>query len=160
MPKLNGIEATKRIKNNDESVKIIGLSEYLEKIPVIRMLKAGALGYLLKSCVFENLLTAIEKVSQGKYFLSPEISNFVVDDYLMESEQTDPDKKKTLTERDCRIIQMLSEGKTNKQIALELGLNPKTTDACKRNIMNKLEIYSIAELTKFAVQQGLTPLAV
>lgn len=160
MPRLNGIEATKQILEGNKNIKIIGFSEYLQKILVVRMLKAGAMGYLLKSCVFENLLSAINQVKDGKYFLSPEISDFVVDDYIGESEADNGTAANTLTDRECRIIQMISEGKTNKQIAQQLNLNPKTTDACKRRIMDKLGIFSIAELTRFAIKQGLTPLEV
>jgi DNA-binding NarL/FixJ family response regulator len=160
MPRLNGIEATKRIIEENNDIKVIGFSEYVQKPLVIRMLKAGAMGYLLKSCVFENLLSAISQVREGKYFLSPEISDFVFDDYIGGSKSDNGTAARSLTERECRIIQMISEGKTNKQIAMELELNPKTTDACKRRIMDKLGIFTIAELTRFAIRQGLTPLEV
>jgi len=158
MPGLSGIEATRRITEENNNTKVIGLSEYLRTVLVVRTLKAGGMGYVLKSCVFGELLSAMNQIREGKHFLSPEIADFVVDDYIGESTPGKEDSDKMLTERDCRIVRMISEGKTNKQIAMELCLNPKTTDAYKRRIMNKLGIFSIAELTKFAIKRGLAPL--
>jgi DNA-binding NarL/FixJ family response regulator len=126
---------------------------------VIEMLKAGASGYILKECLFNELLEAIRVVLNGGIYLSPSITWVVVDDYLQhliiaENQPIAP----ALTEREREVLQFLAEGKSTKQIALQLHVSGKTIESNRRNIMDKLGIHSVAELTKYAVREGLTPL--
>ncbi|MFH1616583.1 MAG: response regulator transcription factor [Planctomycetota bacterium] len=156
MPDMNGIEATRLILKENSAIKIITLSMHSEKQFVIEMLKAGALGYVLKSYLFDEVLKAIEVVRNNGYYLSPKITDVVVEDYI--SEQSLPEKSlaSDLTARERKIIQFAAEGLTTKQIALRLSISPKTADASRRHVMNKLGIDNIAQLTKYAIREGLT----
>lgn len=156
MPDLNGIEAASLILKQNPAIKIIALSMHSEKHFVVEMLKAGALGYILKSYLFDEVLKAIEAVRKNGYYLSPKITDVVIEDYI--SGQPLPDKSllKGLTTREREIIQLVAEGLTTKQIALNLNISPKTADANRRQIMAKLHIYNVAQLTKYAIREGLT----
>jgi DNA-binding NarL/FixJ family response regulator len=156
MPNLNGVEATRFILEENPNVRIIALSVHYDKHFVTEMLKAGAIGYVLKSCLFDEVLRAIQTVSEGDYYLSPKITDVVVDDYKYYMASANKSAQVRLTPRERQIIQLLSEGKSTKQIALSLHLSPKTVDSNRREIMNKLGISSVAELTKFAIREGLT----
>ena len=158
MPDLNGIEATRQIISQSPSVKIIALSMHSDSLYVSEMLKSGAAGYLLKDCAFEELTEAVRVVTSGKTYLSPSISGVVVDDYLhrlSKSGSSDPD---VLTDRERQILQPLAEGKSTKQIALQLHISAKTVETHRRQIMNKLDLHTVAELTKYAIRKGLTSL--
>jgi DNA-binding NarL/FixJ family response regulator len=125
---------------------------------VTEMLKAGASGYILKECLFDELIEAIKTVLNGGIYLSPRITGVVVDDYVKRlSQQYKPDAPE-LTEREREVLQLLTEGKSTKQVALQLHVSSKTIESNRRNIMDKLRIHSVAELTKYAVREGLTPL--
>jgi two-component system response regulator NreC len=156
MPDLNGIEATRFILKENPAIKIIALSMHSEKRFVIDMLRAGALGYVLKSYLFDEVLRAIEVVRRNDYYLSPKITDVVVEDYT--SEETLPDKALAsgLTAREREIIRLVAEGLTTKQIALHLKISPKTADANRRQVMKKLDIDNVAKLTKYAIREGLT----
>jgi DNA-binding NarL/FixJ family response regulator len=156
MPGLNGIDATRLIMEENPAIKIIALSMHSEKRFVMEMLKAGALGYVLKSYLFDEVLKAIEAMRKNGYYLSPKITDVVVEDYI--SEQTLPDKSLLdgLTTREREIIQFVAEGRTTKQIALHLNVSPKTADANRRHVMTKLGINNVAQLTKYAIREGLT----
>jgi DNA-binding NarL/FixJ family response regulator len=158
MPNLNGIDATREIIREMGDVKIIALSMHSSQHFVAEMLKAGASGYILKDCLADDLVEAIKTVLNKRIYLSPKITGVVIDDYLKHlSTQYQPEGL-DLTGREREVLQLLSEGKSTKQIALQLHVSPKTIESNRRNIMDKLSINSVAELTKYAVREGLTPL--
>ena len=157
MPNLNGVEATRLILENNPHVKVVALSMHPEKHIVKEVLEAGASAYVLKSYLFDELSRALEAVADSQRYLSPRITDVVIEDYVRpDSEQTESPAK--LTSRDRQMIQMLAEGKTIKQIALALHISPKTADASRRKIMAKLNVTSIADLVKYAVREGITSL--
>jgi DNA-binding NarL/FixJ family response regulator len=158
MPNLNGIDATRKIIGEMGDVKVIALSIHSSQHFVAEMLKAGASGYILKECLFDELVEAIKTVLNGGTYLSPKITGVVIDDYVKRlSTQYQPEGP-VLTEREREVLQFLSEGKSTKQIAAQLHVSAKTIESNRRNIMDKLGINSVAELTKYAVREGLTPL--
>jgi DNA-binding NarL/FixJ family response regulator len=158
MPDLNGIEATRQIVGQSGNVRIIALSMHSDTLFVTEMLRSGASGYLLKDCAFEELSRAIQTVVEGKTYLSPSISGVVVDDYLHRLTKADFSGSDVLTEREREVLQLLAEGKSTKQIALKLHISTKTVETHRRQIMNKLDIHTVAELTKYAIRKGLTSL--
>jgi len=159
MPNLNGIDATYRIVHEIAGVKVIALSIHSNRRFVADMLRAGASGYILKECLFDELVEAIRTVSKGGIYLSPRITGVVVDDYIKHlSGAGERTGLSVLTEREREVLQLLAEGKSTKQIALQLHVSGKTIESNRRNIMDKLDINSVAELTKFAIREGLTSL--
>jgi DNA-binding NarL/FixJ family response regulator len=158
MPDMNGIEATRHIINSFENVKIIALSMHSDRKFVIEMLKAGASGYLLKNCAFEELANAIRTVTAGKTYLSPSITDIVVDNYVRGSGDNEPSVFSVLTRREREVLQLLAESKTTKQVAIILHISPKTVETHRLKIMKKLDLNNMAALTKYAVREGLTSL--
>jgi two-component system, NarL family, response regulator NreC len=156
MPNLNGVEATHQIITDNPHIAIIALSVHLDKHFVTGMLKAGARGYIPKSCLFDEVLRAIETVGAGGHYLSPKITGVVMDDYVHYMTAAERSTEGRLTKRERQVVQLLAEGKSTKQIALSLHVSSKTVDSNRRQIMNKLGIFSVAELTKYAIRQGLT----
>jgi len=158
MPNLNGVDATRRIVSEFPSVKVIALSIHSDRRFVADMLKAGASGYILKECLFDELVRAIRAVAGGGTYLSPRMTGQVVADYVKRLAATVNSQFAALTEREHEVLQLLAEGRTTKQIALRLHVSDKTIEANRRQIMDKLNIHNIAELTKYAVREGLTSL--
>jgi DNA-binding NarL/FixJ family response regulator len=158
MPNLNGIDATRKIIGETGDVKVIALSIHSSRHFVAEMLKAGASGYILKECLFDELVEAIKTVLNGGTYLSPKITGVVIDDYVKRLSAQYKPEGPILNEREREVLQFLSEGKSTKQIALQLHVSAKTIESNRRNIMDKLGINSVAELTKYAVREGLTPL--
>ena len=158
MPNLNGIEATYEIVSELPKVKVIALSIHSHKRFVADMLKAGASGYILKECLFDEFVQAIRTVAGGGTYLSPRITGVVVEDYVERLSTSPESQLDKLTVREHEVLQLLAEGKSTKQIALELHVSPKTIETNRRQIMDKLDIHSVAELTKYAVREGLTSL--
>ncbi|MHC4659190.1 MAG: response regulator [Planctomycetota bacterium] len=158
MPDLNGMEAARQIVYAFPDVKIIALSMHSDALFVTEMLRSGASGYLLKDCAFEELVRAIRTVTAGKTYLSPTISGVVVNDYLHRVSKGDSSDSQVLSNREREVLQLLAEGKTTKQIALKLHISAKTVETHRRQIMDKLDIHSIAELTKYAIRKGFTSL--
>ena len=158
MPNLNGIDATHEIVSKFPEVKVIALSIHSNKRFVAGMLKAGASGYILKECLFDELVQAIRAVAGGVSYLSPRITGVVVEDYVEHLVATVDSPLAKLTDREHEVLQLLAEGRTAKQIALELHVSPKTIESNRHNIMEKLDIHSLAELTKYAIREGLTSL--
>jgi two-component system response regulator NreC len=154
MPDLNGVEATRQITKESPRVKIIGLSMHSSNKYVREMFKAGASGYLLKDCPFDELTKAIRTVAEGKAYVSPSIGETVIKNYVGELEEETAFS--VLSQREREVLQLLSEGKTTKQVAGQLHISPKTVEAHRLRIMNKLKIDNIAQLTKYAIQEGLT----
>jgi len=158
MPNLNGVDAARQITRQFAGVKVIALSIHANKRFVADMLKAGASGYILKECLFDELVKSIRIVTAGGTYLSPRITGVVVDDYVDRLSMTVESQFTVLTGRQRQVLQALAEGKTTKQIALELHVSGKTIEANRRQIMEKLNMYSVADLTKYAVREGLTSL--
>ena len=158
MPKLNGVEAIRRIHACDPTVKIIALSMRAEHSIVTEALRAGCHAYVLKSASFEEILAALEAVSQNERYLSPEITAVVIDGFLHTGPGQNGTGIKLLTGRERQVLQRVAEGHAIKEIARDLHVSPKTIDATRRKIMHKLDEHSIAGLTKFAVREGLTAL--
>ena len=158
MPDLNGVEAARQIVSEFPDVKIIALSMHSDSLFVTEMLRSGASGYLLKDCAFEELARAIRTVVAGKTYLSPSISGVVVDDYLHRLSKADFSGSEVLTDREREVLQLLAEGKSTKQIALKLHISVKTVETHRRQMMDKLDIHTVAELTKYAIRKGLTSL--
>lgn len=158
MPNLNGIDATHESVSEFPRIKVIALSIHSHKRFITGMLKAGASGYILKECLFDEFVQAILTVIGGGTYLSPRITGVVVGDYVEHLTTTTDLSLAKLTDREHEVLQLLAEGKSTKQIALELHVSTKAIEANRRHIMEKLDIHSIAELTKYAVREGLTSL--
>jgi len=156
MPKLNGIEATSRVLTENPQIKVIGLSMHSDKRFVVRMLQAGASGYLLKEGAAEELILAIHKVMDGKTYLSHTVSELVVQDYLKKLKDKETPFSSDLTTREREVLQLVAEGKSTKETAFLLGVSIKTGETFRQHIMDKLNIHSIAGLTKYAIREGLT----
>ncbi len=156
MPDLNGMAATRQILVECEHVKIIALSMHSDSMYVSAMLKSGACGYLLKDCAFDELAQAIRTVVGGKIDLSPGISGVVVEEYLHRLGKPAVVKTVELTERECEIIQLIAEGKSTKDVASKLHISTKTVETHRRQMMKKLNIHNIADLTKYAIRRGFT----
>ncbi len=160
MPDLNGIEATRQILRKNPHVKVIALSMHSNRRFVIEMLKAGASGYMLKDCAFEELITAIRSVLKGELYLSPKIASAVLKDYVHKLPKDKSSVFLTLTNREREVLQLIAEGETTKEIAHHLCVSVKTIETHRQQIMNKLEIHTIAGLTKCAIREGLTSLEI
>jgi two-component system, NarL family, response regulator NreC len=158
MPGLNGIEATRQIVADVPSVKVIALSMHSDKRFVIEMLKAGVSGYLLKDSASEELASAIRTVLADKPYLSPKITDVVLKDYLGTLSKTEPSAFTLLTPREREVLQLIAEGRTTKEIAAALFVSVKTIDTHRQQLMEKLDLRSVAELTKYAIREGLTSL--
>ncbi len=156
MPDLNGIEATREIQRDVPGVRVVALSMHSAKRYVTEMFRAGASGYVLKDCDFAELAQAIRAVVQGRTYISPAISDATESDLSQMTGQVEPTAFSTLTQREREVLQLLSEGKTTKQIALRLHISPKTVEAHRLRVMNKLQIDNVAQLTKYAIREGLT----
>lgn len=157
MPDLNGVEATRRILKRSPKAKVIALSMHSDRRFVVEMLRAGAQGYLLKDCAYDELVRAIRTVAGGRVYLSPRIAGVVLED-CVRSAAPEAAPASALTARQREVLQLLAEGHGTKQIARRLHVSAKTIDTHRHNIMNRLNIRSVAELTKYAVREGLTTL--
>jgi len=158
MPGLNGIEATRKLLDLKPHIKVIGLSILTDRRFVTEMLRAGAVGFVSKDSAFEELVQAIRTVQSGQVYLSPSAAGVVVDDCVRRSSQPEANAFSSLTTREREVLQLMAEGRSTKQIAMDLGVSTKTVETHRRQIMEKLEMYSVAELTKYAIREGLTTL--
>ena len=158
MPDLNGIEATRQIVTESTGVKVLALSMHSTRKLVTEMLSAGASGYLLKHSAFEELGRALHTVMGNQIYLSPKIAGVVVDDYQHCARAKTPSALSTLTNREREVLQLLAEGKSTKKIASSLHVSVSTVESHRKQIMDKLNLHSIAELTKYAISEGLTSL--
>ncbi len=155
MKELNGIEATRQILESRPGVKVIALSMHADKRYVAGMFDAGAAAYLLKDCDLGELVQAVRAVAANRSYICTAISGTVIRDYLRQMKQQ-PEPPLSLRERE--ILQLLAEGRATKQIAATLKVSVKTVETHRQRIMEKLGIFSIAELTKYAIREGLTTL--
>ena len=159
MPDLNGIDATRRITEAEPKARVLALSMHSDGRYVKGMLQAGARGYILKDCAAEELTRAIRTVMAGQVYVSPGVTGAIVDDYVRQlSSATGVDEAATLTHREREVLQLLAEGGTTANIAAELHLSVKTIETHRKHIMDKLGLRSIAELTKYAIREGITTL--
>lgn len=156
MPNLNGIEAARQISARHPRTSIVFLSMHSDESYVLRALKAGARAYLLKDSAEHDLISAIRAVSEGKAFFSPAISKMLVEDYVRQMKDRDvEDSYDLLTGREREILQLLAEGKTNKEVATVLDLSVYTVETHRSNILQKLNLHSIPELILYAVRKGV-----
>jgi two-component system response regulator NreC len=151
MPELNGIEATRRIGESVPRARVLALSMHKDSVYVREILRAGARGYLLKDAPQDDLVTAVRALARGEGFISSAVSDAVLSDYR--KHVTDPID--LLTTREREVLQMIAEGKTNKEIATTLTLSVYTVEAHRGRIMEKLNLHSSGELVRFAVRNGL-----
>lgn len=153
MEGLNGVEATTRIVQENPAIKIIALSMHSNKRFVLGMFKAGACGYLLKDCDSEELIKAINTVAINQKYIAQNISAVILSEFIAGQQEED-----CLTSREKEILQLIAEGKCSKDIGDILFLSPKTVDSHRKNIMDKLELHSLPELTKYAIKTGVISL--
>jgi DNA-binding NarL/FixJ family response regulator len=156
MPNLNGIEATRRILEVKPETKVLALSMHTHRRLVREMLEAGASGYLLKECAFDELAQAIRLiVEKNQVCLSPEVSRMVLDDYIQPVQNDEADSR-VLTPREREVVQLIAEGHISRQIAAMTNSSVRTVEKHRLNIMKKLNLRSVAELVKYAIREGLT----
>jgi two-component system response regulator NreC len=158
MPELNGIEATRQIMAEYSGTKVIALSMHSTKRFILDMLQAGASGYLLKNCAFKELADALATVLAGNAYISPSVASVVVERLISPQGAEESTVPNTLTPREREVLQLLAEGIKVSEVARKLHVSIKTVQTHRRNLMAKLHLYSLPELTKFAIQQGLTSL--
>jgi DNA-binding NarL/FixJ family response regulator len=157
MPELNGLEATKKI-SKVSSAQVLILSMYSSREHIYQALKAGARGYLLKEIAGNEVVEAVRSVHADQYYLCNKISSAIVKDYLKKNQTRKTSAFSTLTDREREVLQLLTEGKTTKEAAYLLKVSVKTIETHRHKIMDKLNLHSIAELTKYAIREGLTSL--
>jgi len=155
MPRLNGAAAIRQIRKDCPGAVIVAFSMHSSDQHISQMLGAGASAYLLKTCDVEELLHAIRAALAGKTYLSPDIAGAVTEGYLASPSAALPDSK--LSERERQVLQLLAEGEGSKQIARLLHVSPRTVDSHRHRMMEKLNIHTVAGLTKYAICMGLTP---
>jgi two-component system response regulator NreC len=156
MPILNGIEATKTIVTQRPATAVVILSMHADESYVMRALKAGARGYLLKDSAAADLISAIHAVSQNKSFFSPKVSRILAEDYVRVLKQKGAvDSYDLLTNREREILQLVAEGKANKEVATALNISPYTVETHRRHILEKLNLHNPAELILYAVRKGI-----
>jgi two-component system, NarL family, response regulator NreC len=154
MPSLNGIEVATRALKNDPSLKVIILSMHADESYVVRALMAGAKGYLLKEATEEDLLPAVRAVAAGKSFFSPAVSRLLLEDYVRQLKQRGlEDSYHLLTDREREVLQLLAEGRSNKEVATVLGLGVSTVETHRANLMQKLSLRNTAEIVLYAVRK-------
>ena len=158
MPGLNGIEATRKIVAENPDVKVIALSMHSDRRFVTGVLKAGAVGYLLKDCAFDELVQSINSVVGNETYLSSKIASIMVEDYMKILSANNTSRLSLLSNREREVLQLLTEGKNTKEIAAYLHVSVKTIETHRLHIMKKLHIHNIPGLVKFAIREGLTSL--
>jgi two-component system, NarL family, response regulator NreC len=158
MPNLNGVEAARKINEIDQDIKVIALSVHSDDQYVSGMLTAGASGYLLKDCVLEELVKAIESVANGHMYLSASIAKGIVQEYKSLKSRETRSVFATLTSREREILQLIAESKSMKQIAAELFISEKTVATHRQHIMDKLGVGSVPDLVKYAIREGMITL--
>lgn len=152
MPNLNGIEAARQINNESPTIKVIALSMHTDRRYVTGMLSAGVAGYLPKDCVGEELAQAIRTVVGGKVYLSPTIAGIVVEEF---NSVTRP-KHAVLSPRELEVLQLVAEGQSSREIGESLHISVKTVETHRRQLMDKLKLRTVADLTKYAIREGIT----
>ncbi|MBU0679409.1 MAG: response regulator transcription factor [Verrucomicrobia bacterium] len=158
MPDLNGIETTHILTRDFPSARVLGLSMHADRRFVLEMLRAGAVGYILKNRATHEIPDALEAIRKQQVYLSPQIVGMVVRDFIRQPADRCPTAFSILTEREREVLQLLAEGKSTKKIADGLSVSTKTIETHRKHIMDKLGVDSVAGLTKYAIREGLTSL--
>jgi two-component system, NarL family, response regulator NreC len=158
MPDLNGVEATRIIRQHNDAIRIIGLSAHVDRRYVVGMLDAGASGYIQKSAAGEELVRAIDAVEKGRRYLSGDIAQDLMDSYVNRAASGGVSTLRSLSEREMEILRLLAKGHVAKEIASSLHISFRTVETHRRNIMRKLDLHNIAELTRHAIREGLISL--
>ena len=158
MRELNGIDATRQLVKMSPKVKILALSMYSDKRFIRGMLKAGASGYMLKDSAFKELIDAIRVIVGDKIYISPSVASIVMEGYLEHSPERESSTRSLLTVRELEVLQLMAEGQTTKQIALSLSLSIKTIESHRVRVMQKIRVNNIADLTKYAIREGIISL--
>jgi DNA-binding NarL/FixJ family response regulator len=159
MPEMNGLEACRRIMAETPESRIIVLSMHAEREYVVEALRAGARGYIQKMSAFKTLVGAIRSVQENNGFLDPIITGIVLKDYIAHlNEPGAPYERSPLSSREREVLQLIAEGKSTKEIAFTLDIRPKTIEAHRRQIMRKLKLTNLAELTRYAIREGISSL--
>lgn len=156
MPEMDGLEVTEKLHKEMPEVKVLILTVQSSRDYVLRMIRAGARGYVLKDAAPDDLVRAIETVNHGEAFFSPPVARIALNQYVSELDQSDPVSR--LSDREREVLILIASGKSNKEIAGDLGIGVRTIETHRERIMRKLEIRSVAGLTKFAIANGLTSL--
>jgi len=158
MPELNGLEATRQILKNHPRIKILIYTMHETEKVIIDVLEAGAQGVVLKSDTGENMVAAVESISKGRKFFTSRVAETVVEAYLSKRNAANPDDGSgsvMLTPREREVVQLLSEGKSNKEVADRLGISPRTAEGHRSEIMRKLKLGSLAELIRYAIRNEI-----
>lgn len=158
LPDMSGIEVVRRIRKIRPATRIIGLSMYSDRPLVLSMIKAGATGFLTKTCSAAELSDAVYAVAAGKNYICTDVMDDVIRSALDPDETDEPSMEAKLTKREQQILKFISDGKTSTHIAETLGISVRTVEKHRKNIMDKLDIRTVAQLTKYAIRQGLTQL--
>ncbi len=159
MPILNGLEATRQIRQRNPEIQVLILTMHTNEEYVFQFLQAGAAGYLIKESAPNELVAAIHAVHRGESFLSPTASRAVIDEYVRRAQTAAPiDSYDHLTPREREVLQLVAEGCTNREIAEELVISAKTAAVHRTNVMQKLDLHSMAEVTKYAIRKGIISL--
>lgn len=158
MPEMNGIEATRRITAENPEIRVLALSMHSARRFVSEALSVGAKGYLLKDCAADELVRGIRTVAADKIYLSPDIADQIVKDYVKNLPDSQPAALNVLSTREKEVLQLIAEGRNTKEIAFTLNVSIKTIETHRQQIMKKLNLQSVAGLTRYAIREGLTPL--
>jgi DNA-binding NarL/FixJ family response regulator len=158
MPVLNGLETTRKIVQTHPRTQVLILTMHQSDEVVREVLKAGARGYVLKSDADQHLINAIETLLQHKPFLTSEVTNTVLVKYLNGNDAASPEQDNRLTPREREIVQLLSEGKTNKEIAVLLDISTRTVETHRANVMHKLGMESLSDLVRYAIRNKIVEL--
>lgn len=156
MPRMGGIEAIRRIAVDNPGCRALTLSMVMDRSCVVESLKAGAKGYLIKDCAGEELIGAIRTLAEGGSYLCFKVTELIISDYAQHAAETPSSSHSLLSAREREVLQLIADGNTTKEIAFTLGISAKTVEVQRSSIMKKLNLYSIAELTKYALREGLT----
>ena len=156
MPLLNGLEATRQIRRQQPAIRVLILTMHTNEAYVFQFLQAGAAGYLVKQTAPTDLVTAIRAIHRGDSFLSPAISKAVIEEYVRTGEAAGKGAPDTaLTEREREVLQLIAEGFTNQEIGQQLQISVKTVGVHRLNLMQKLDLHNLADLTKYAIRMGI-----
>ena len=159
MPELNGLEATRQIRQEIPGTRVLALSMHIDKRYVLGMLESGASGYLVKDASFDEVARALRAVAAGHVYLAPNVAGLVVEDLARRTPASDPTPAPTgLSPREREVLQLLAEGLSAPRIARQLHLSVKTVETHRRNILAKLELDTVADLVRYAIREGITSL--
>jgi two-component system nitrate/nitrite response regulator NarL len=156
MPQMDGLAVTEKLRKESPGIKVLILSTHSQRDYVLRIIRAGARGYVLKDAPPDDLVLAIASVDRGEAFFSPPVAKIALNQYVEESDQDSPISK--LSDREREVLALIAGGKSNKEIAMALNIGVRTTETHRERIMRKLDVHSVAGLTKFAIANGIVSL--